>query len=137
MGKAANRSKTKWGATRYRQVKISADPEIAAAFKLVCEAAGVSTAGELSRFMPEYCAVAKKRKPAAPGDGLSTRRKRRGAVAAITRNLEQVRDAETRSHEKVPENLRWPSDCEAIEESLVKMEEAIEALEAIYQYHEG
>ena len=132
MSSAANTAKTKWNAEHYKQLKISVSPETAAAFKLACEEAGVSMAGELSQFMSEYCAVAKDRKPAAPEDDLSARRKRRAAVAAMARKLGQVQEAEMRSHDNVPENLRGSSDYEAIEESLERMDEAIEALEAIY-----
>jgi hypothetical protein len=132
MGTAANKAKSKWNALRYKQVKVSVDPEIADAFKYACETAGVSMAGELSRFMSEFSAVAKRRKLAATADDFTTRRKRRKAVAEMISRMEQVRDAEMHSHDNVPENLRGSCDYEEAEERILIMDEAIELLESIY-----
>lgn len=131
MGHPASRAKTKWNAAHYKQIKISVDPDLAATFKAECEAANVSMAGELSRFMSEYCAVAKKRNMAA-SDDVSTRRKRRKTVTAIARKMEQVRDAEMRYCDNVPENLRGSVAYESTEESISKMDEVIDLLETIY-----
>jgi len=131
MGKAANRAKTKWNASRYKQIKVSVAPEIAAAFKLACEIAGVSMAGEISRFMSEYSATCKKL-TLTPEEDLSTRRKRRKVFVGMTCQMERLRDAEMYSHDNVPENLRGSSAYEEDEERISRMDEVLELLETIY-----
>jgi len=132
MGNAANRAKTKWNASRYKQVKVSVDPGIASAFRVACEVVGVSMAGELSRFMAEYSAISKKRKPVIAADDMSTRRKRRKSITEMISTMERIRDAESISHDNVPENLRGTDSYEATEESLSVMDEVLDLLETIY-----
>ena len=131
MGNASNRAKTKWNASHYKQQKFSVDPEIAAAFKTACETAGVSMASEISRFMVEYSATKPKQKAASVED-MSTRRKRRKIVVAMTLLLESVMHAEMSSHDNVPENLRNSIAYEENEERISAMEEALELLGSIY-----
>ena len=131
MGEAANRAKARWNATNYAQVKVSVNPEIAAAFKTACATGGVSMAGVLSQFMSEYGAAARVREPTIPGS-LSTRRKRRKAAAEVVSRLEMIREAETASHENVPENLRGAEAYEATEDIISALDEAIELLGCIY-----
>ena len=132
MGNAASRAKTKWNASRYKQVKVSVDPGIALAFKTACEAAEVSMAGALSRFMAEYGAVAKERKPVTVAADLSTRKKRRKSIDEMISNIERIRDAESSSHDNVPENLRGTESYEATTESLSVMDEVLDLLGTIY-----
>jgi hypothetical protein len=132
MSISANRAKTKWNAAHYKQLKFNISPTIAAEFKRTCEKAGVSMASEISRFMAEYGAVAAERKAKPAEDELATRRKRRKLVAKITLQMERVLDAETESHENVPENLRGSSAYEDDEDRLRIMGEAIALLELIY-----
>jgi HEPN domain-containing protein len=89
-------------------------------------------ASEISKFMSDYCAIAKKKPKTAAANDLSARSKRCKKVSEITRLMEQVRDAETISHENVPENLRGASAYEDAEDSLSRMDEVIELLETIY-----
>jgi hypothetical protein len=131
MGKAATRAKTKWNSANYKQVKVSIDPKVADAFKTACGTAGVSMAGELARFMAEYCGFSKNQRQA-PSPDVSTRSKRRKAVAEAIGLMEIVRDAESSSHENVPENLRGAAAYDAAEESISMMDEAIELLGGIY-----
>ena len=131
MGSTANSAKTKWNAAHYTQVKISVDPEIATAFKSACAASGISMAGELSRYMSEYGAIAKKTKPK-PACDASTKRQRRKIIATVMLLMEQVRDGETHSHENVPENFQGSSSYESAEESISVIENVIELLETIY-----
>jgi len=51
MGKTSNQAKQQWNAKNYVQIKISIAPDIAAAFKAKCAAAGVSVTSELIRLM--------------------------------------------------------------------------------------
>ena len=131
MSSSANRAKTKWNASHYKQLKFNVSPTIASEFKRTCEKNGVSMAGEVSRFMAEYSSAVVERK-AKPEDDLTTRRKRRKAVAEMTLRMGRVLDAETESHENVPENLRGTDDYEGCEERIRSMEEAIELLVSIY-----
>jgi len=131
LSSAASRAKTKWNASHYKQLKFSVSPEIAAAFKTSCENAGVSMAGEISRFMAEYSAVTITRKME-PVETLSTRRKRRKVVAEMALQMECVLEAEMRSHERVPENLRGSNAYEDDDGRISSMEEATELLRSIY-----
>jgi len=131
LSKAANRAKTTWNAAHYKQLKFSVSPEIAAAFKATCKNAGVSMAGEISQFMAEYSAVTVTRK-AEPVEVLSTRRMRRKVVTEMALQMECVLEAEMRSHERVPENLRGSSAYEDDDERISSMEEAAELLRSIY-----
>jgi len=131
LSRAANRAKAKWNAAHYKQLKFSVSQEISAAFKAACENAGVSMAGEVSQFMAEYSAVTIARKTESVG-ALSTRRKRRRVVAEMALQMECVLEAEIRSHERVPENLRGLSAYEDDGERISSMEEAAELLRTIY-----
>jgi len=131
MGNAANMAKSRWNDAHYKQIKVSVDPELAAAFKRACRIADVSMAGEISKFMSEYCKTGKKRKTEVKDD-FSTRRKRRKSVADIISRMECIRDAESLCHDNVPENLRGSSAYEDAEESLSTMDEVIDLLESIY-----
>ena len=144
--------KDRWNASHYVQVKISAKPEIAAAFKAACSAADVSLASVLSEFMIEYsqnsntgvqgnkdgtsmvkprlCRTCYKAKPDA--NIFSTRRKRRAAVKAIISEMEQIALAEEKSKDNIPENLQSSITYEAAEESLELLEQVIELLGEIY-----
>ena len=132
MSSSANRAKTKWNAAHYKQLKFNISPTIATGFKRACEKAGVSMACEISRFMAEYSAVAIKRKVKPAEADLTSRRKRRKLVADITLQMERVLDAETESHENVPENLRNSYSYEEDEERINTIGEAVELLESIY-----
>ena len=131
MPKAATRAKARWNASNYAQIKVSVYPEIADAFKTACAAAGVSMASELARFMTEYSEVPIAKKTAAANKALS-KKKRRNTVRALILQLEQVREAEEESMDNTPENFRKSDNFAASEESLAKLEEAIEILENIY-----
>jgi len=132
MSSPANMAKTKWNAAHYKQLKFNISPKIAAEFKRACEKAGVSMACEISRFMAGYSAVAVERKAKPAEADLTTRRKRRKTVANIILQMERVLDAETESHENVPENLRNSDAYEEDEERINTIGEAVELLESIY-----
>jgi hypothetical protein len=123
-------AKTRWNAAHYTQVKASIDIEIASAFKLACEVAGVSMASQISRFMAEYAGTPEKGKP---NTGLlSTRRKRRDKIKSIISLIGQVRDAEEGYKDRIPENLQGSIRYETAEEYLSAMDDAIELLESAY-----
>ena len=114
-----------------KQVKVTVDADIAKAFKIACADAGVSMAGELSRYMSEYGKVTKKRKTIV--DDVSTRKNRRKQVETIINNMERIKDAEMRYHDNFPENLKTSVPFEATEESITIMGEVIDLLYAIYE----
>ena len=128
---AKTRAKARWNASNYAQIKISVYPEIAEAFKTACAADGVSMASELTRFMAEYSAAPIVKKAVAANPKLS-KKKRRNTVRSLILQLEQVRDAEQESMDNTPENFRMSDNFAASEESLAKLDEAIEILEGIY-----
>ena len=114
----------------HKQVKALIDADIAEAFKAACAKAGVSMAGELSRFMAGYSKAANKLKPIV--DDMSTRRNRRKQVSKMVSQMERIRDAEMRYYDNFPDNLRTSAPYEATEESISAMGEAIDLLLAIY-----
>jgi hypothetical protein len=113
-----------------KQVKILTDAMIADSFKDACNKAGVSMAGELSRFMSDYCKASKKRKPVLPD--VSTRRNRRKQVDAIIAQMERIMDAEIRYYDNFPKNLRTSTPFESTYDAISIMSEVIESLGTIY-----
>lgn len=57
MGITSNEAQQRWNAAHYTQVKVSVPTELAAAFKVVCVAEGVSIASKIARFMREETSV--------------------------------------------------------------------------------
>ena len=136
MGKPSNAAKQRWNSKKYTQVKVYVKPEIAAAFKNVCAASGVSMAGVLSRYMAVYAAVTvanhdfdiKKE----DFDSVSTMKIRRKTVRAIMRLLAQVRDAEERFISNAPENLQSAPVYESAGHYVSVLDDVIEQLGEIY-----
>jgi hypothetical protein len=126
---AATQAKKRWNASHYTQIKVSVDPDAAAAFKTACAATGISMAAVLTEFMMKYSDVAKKRKPA---PDYSTRRIRRAAVSSIVRQTEQIMAAEERYRDNIPENLQGSVVFEKADECVSLLEEAIELLGSVY-----
>jgi hypothetical protein len=120
--------KDAWNAAHYTQVKISVKPEVAAAFKSTCAAGGASMAGVLSRCMSEYAGIAVN-SAALPVD---TRPNRRQAVRKIAQWIKAIRDAEEGYKNRIPQNLAESERYENAEESVAKLDEAIEALAEAY-----
>jgi hypothetical protein len=116
-------------AAKLAQVKISVDREIAAAFKGVCIASKVSMAAPLAQFMADYAKGVVKPK-AAPD--YSTRRRRRSAVKAVIEQLEEMKAWEEKVRGNMPENLQNSAACDAAEEAVSSLEEAVEALCAFW-----
>ena len=129
MSKAANRAKTKWNASKYRQVKVSVAISVAAAFQATCTAAGVSMASVLSSFMAEYGGITVKESQQPRGD-LSTKKKRRQAVDGLIDQLVRIRVAQEQAMNNIPESLRDAGAYVSAEESVALMGEAIELLDA-------
>ena len=116
---------------RYKQVKVSVYPEIAAAFKERCMAAGVSMAGEIARFMSGHNASGNTGNLSR--SALDTRKKRRKAVKTLIPMIEAVMDAEQRYIDNVPENLSGSCFYEAAEQTAAALEEALGSLREAYQ----
>lgn len=126
---AATQAKKRWNSSHYTAVKVSIKPDVAAAFKEACAVANVSMAGELSRHMAEYSDVALERKVK---PDYSTRRQRRAAMRDIIQRIERIRDAEERSRDNIPENLRGAAVYETSEETISTLDEMIELLSSTY-----
>ncbi|MDR1322766.1 MAG: hypothetical protein LBK56_15330 [Gracilibacteraceae bacterium] len=128
MSKTTAAAKEAWNAAHYTQVKISVKPEIAAAFKSACAAGGASMAGVLSRCMSEYAGIAVKL-AALP---VETRPNRRQAVRKIAQLIKEICDAEEGYKNRIPQNLAESERYMNAEESVSKLEEAVEALAEAY-----
>jgi len=128
---AATQAKKRWNKEHYTQVKIHVAPETASAFKLKCQAAGVSMASVISQYMAEYSETAVKR-PQAQTEDASTRKKRRQILSRATRLLEFARDGEEGLKDNMPENLQGSVNYETAEEIVSKLDEAIDLLNDIY-----
>jgi hypothetical protein len=126
---AATQAKKRWNAKHYTVIKVSVNPEVAADFKAACAASGVSMNGKLTQFMAEYCGAPANRKSK---PDYSTRRQRRAAIKCFIEQIGQIRDAEERCRENVPENLRGSAAYEKADECASLLEEVVELLESIY-----
>jgi uncharacterized protein (DUF1786 family) len=126
---AAAQAKKRWNDLHYTQVKVSVDPDVAAAFKSACAVSNVSMASVLTGFMTEYGNAAQKHKPA---PDYSTRRVRRAAMVRIMRQMEQIMAAEEEYRDNIPENLRGSVVFDKADECVSLLEEAIELLGSIY-----
>ncbi|MDR2570142.1 MAG: hypothetical protein LBD23_07565 [Oscillospiraceae bacterium] len=115
-----------------KQVKITVEPEIANAFKKVCEDNGVSMTSEISHFMEERANIfykSKKMKKIKRND----RGGRRKEIAKYIIQLEKIRDAENDYKNKIPENLQSGAAYESAEQTVDLLEQAIDILnEAFY-----
>jgi hypothetical protein len=114
--------------SRYRQLKITVDAELASSFKAACAAAGASMAGKLSQFMAESSGAAREGRPA-PAPDYSTRRKRRAALRRIVSELEQIKAAEERLIDNAPENLRDAPMYEVADHYVSVLDDVIGQLE--------
>ena len=123
MGKTSNEAKQRWNTAHYTQVKVSVQPEIAAAFKKKCQEKGVSMASEIARFMS---GENKKTDPC------STRQRRRKALISVIMQLEAICDAETQYWHNIPINLQNGERYEAAEQAATAMEEAVALLYQAY-----
>ena len=117
--------------TRYTQLKVSISEELAVAFKATCRADKVSMASELSKFMATRsgtgdCAGRREK------DALTSRNGRRKRVNALIQALEQIKSAEERYMDAIPENLTGSIRYDNAEVSVNALEEAIAALAEAY-----
>jgi ribosomal protein L34E len=127
---SSSKSKQRWNAEHYAQIKVSINPEIAEAFKASCTAAGVSIAGVLSKFMAEYSKTPIKQKP--PTDPYGTRRKRRNAAKAILTQMEQLALAEERCRDNIPDSFQNSKTYEDSDQSVDTLNEIIDLLREAY-----
>ena len=130
MPKSSNSAKTKWNAANYTQIKAYINPELASKFKSICKAAGVSVNSVLTQFIANHCAEQTHKKVTA--DPLSTKKKRRNKLHHLIDELKQIRDTQQNANDNVPDNFRDSEAFEVSEESVEKLDEAIEILEGIY-----
>jgi hypothetical protein len=80
--------------------------------------------------MSEYAGIAVK--SAALSKQLDTRPGRRQAVRKVAQLIKAIRDAEEGYKNRIPQNLAESERYENAEESVAKLEEAMEALEEAY-----
>jgi hypothetical protein len=125
----ATQAKKRWNAKNYTVIKVYAAPDVAAAFKAVCAASDVSMNGKLTKYMSEYTGIDGK-KSAEPD--YSTRRRRRSAVKSLTDQIEQIRAAEERYRDNIPENLQGSVVYDTADEYVSMLDEAVELLRSIY-----
>jgi len=130
MPNPSNASKQRWNAKNYVQVKVSVKPELAAAFKAACTAAGASMASVLSGFMASYCQHPAVQGP--PDDPYATRGLRRRAVEGFICKMESLALAEERYRDNIPENLRGSARYEEADRSVDAAYEAIDLLREVY-----
>ena len=114
--------------SKYTQVKVSVDSEIAEAFKASCLASGISMANVLSRYMTKHSGISLKNKPSA---GFSSKRQRRAEIVKIIKNLENIKDCEENYKDRIPENLHSSEAFESAEQWVSVLDEVIEILESM------
>lgn len=125
MGTTSNEAKQRWNKKHYTQVKVSVPHEIAEAFKSKCAAAGVSMAGEITKFMCSH-------HPKKTGPDVTTRQKRRKATVSVILQVEAIADAEQLYMENIPINLQNSERYELAEQAVSALEEALEILHNVY-----
>jgi hypothetical protein len=118
--------------TEYKQLKISVDPSLAAAFKTVCRKSGTSMAHELSTFMRSKIdsgATLCDLSDTETGMVLvSTRAHRRKATASVVSQIECILIAEESYRDRIPENLKGSDAYEVADQAVDSLEQAIALL---------
>jgi hypothetical protein len=122
-------AKDRWNAAHYRQLKISAPPDVVYSFKSACAANNISMA--IVCFMREYSKLAAETKKPQP-DPTATRRLRRKGVRAAIAAVSDILDAESGYLDLIPENFQGGDRYADAEQSVAALEEALEALNNVY-----
>ena len=130
-----SKARTAWNAANYTQIKIYADPELAAGFKARCAADEVSMASVLSQAMADYCKRIpdKKKADKKSEPDYSTKGRRRTATQRLAKQLEKIRDAEERYRDSMPENLQSSVAYENADQTAAALDDALEALSEAFQ----
>jgi len=110
----------------YRQVKIHAPVNVAAAFREACSANGVSMASVISEFMAGYSKAAMTAGKHPPF--YATKRARRAVISSIVKQLELIKTAEEQYRDNIPENLQGSVVFDNAEQAVLSLEEAIDLL---------
>jgi hypothetical protein len=127
----AQSAKDRWNAAHYRQLKISAPPDVVESFKSACAANDDSMASAIVRFMREYSDLASKTKSPRPGP-TATRRLRRKRVGEAIGAVSGILDAESAYLGRIPENLQGGDRFADAEHSVEALEAALDALNNVY-----
>ena len=130
MGVTSNEAKRHWNAAHYTQVKVSITTELAAKFKAMCLAEGVSMASEISRFMSENTSGLRSAKPLA--SPYATRTQRRKELSQLIIKLGAIMDAEQPYLDNIPDNLKNSRFYDAAVLSVSVFEEALNILADAY-----
>jgi hypothetical protein len=115
-----------------QQVKIYAEPELAAAFKTLCAKSGTSVTAELSAYMRKRLRLKEPTVSTGSRSETDKRWRRKAIVREMIDRLENVRDAEESYRDSIPENLSGGPMAEASGESVERLNEAIDALADAY-----
>jgi hypothetical protein len=136
VGTTNNKSKTQWNAKRYTQVKVSINPDVAAAFKATCECNEVSMAKAMTTLMSEYSGLVRLKEQAiksgSKGDRFGTRRKRRKELDNVLVILEMIKEGEEEYRSNIPENLQNSVRYDAADHCIDTLENAITDLSDAY-----
>jgi len=117
----------------YKQLKVSADPDLVKSFKLACADEGVSMASELSAFMAARTgAMTGLHAKADNLAGYDTRAKRRHHVGRIVTQLESIMGHEDAYRARIPDNLQSGPAYENAELAVDYLEQAIDLLKDAY-----
>ena len=123
-------SKQKWNSDHYTQIKVSVPKDLAAEFKEKCKASNVAMASVIKKAMSGFCG---QKAQISAKTSVGTRQQRRKAVALALSIVEDASLAESRYLDAIPANLRNSSRFENAEASVCAYEEAVQALEGIYE----
>jgi hypothetical protein len=113
-----------------RQVKIYAEPELADAFKALCEKGGTSVTAELSAYMRKRTRL--KEPTAVTGSHADKRWQRKATVRRTIALLEKIIAAEESYRDNIPENLSGGPMAEATETTVGHLAAAVEELAEAY-----
>ena len=113
----------------YTQIKISVHPDIALAFKETCASSNISMTSVISQYIAHYSQVKLRE---AIGFNIRIRSERKKRVKDLVQRLDQIRAAEERYMENIPQNLQNSQFYENAEHAISAIEEAIQLLETAY-----
>jgi hypothetical protein len=111
---------------RRKQLKVSIDAKLVAAFKADCDTEGVSMAARIAALIRAEVASPPVAPPVRPS--LLTRRQRRQAARRCAKEAERILDAEEAYRERIPENLSGGEAYCAADEAAAALSEAAELL---------
>lgn len=128
MSKASTKAKQKWNEAHYSQIKVSVPKSIAEMYRSKCVDMGISMASDIIGHMTGEIII----KKSAPVFPVENRKKRRESTKKLIAMLTEVRDAEERYMNNIPQNLHDGERYESAEHAVETLDAIIDLASEIY-----